>query len=60
MMSPANEPAKETCTCHQSLAIASVPMQPWEKPCDPALGLKRGTIFNNLYFPFYIGGESHA
>ena len=43
------------------LAIATVPMQPWETPYDAATALKQGTIFPCLDTPFYVtGGEKHA
>lgn len=43
-----------------SLAIATVPIQPWTKPFDPETSLRNGTIFPNLYLPFFIGGEHHG
>lgn len=43
------------------LAIATVPMQPWETPYEPAKALKQGTIFPCLDLPFFkTGGEKHA
>ena len=43
------------------LAIATIPMQPWETPYDAATALKQGTIFPCLDKPFYVtGGEKHA
>ena len=43
------------------LAIATVPMQPWETPYDAATALKQGTISPCLDKPFYVtGGEKHA
>lgn len=58
------------CTCGgklpapgpgMQLAIATVPMQPWETPYEPAKALKQGTIFPCLDLPFFItGGEKHA
>ena len=43
------------------LAIATVPMQPWETPYDAATALKQGPIFPCLDKPFYVtGGEKHA
>lgn len=59
-MSPVNESRPDTCNCQLPLAIASVPKQPWVQPSELNLALKRGTIFENLYFPFFIGGEDHA
>lgn len=56
-MSPAIDNQVKECTCQQILAIASVPKQPWVQPRELCLALKRGTIFENLDFPFYIGGE---
>lgn len=38
------------------LAIATVPMQPWETPYDPATSLKQGTIFPCLDKPFFATG----
>lgn len=38
------------------LAIATVPMQSWEQPYDPAAALKNGTIFPSLNLPFYVTG----
>lgn len=51
----------QTCNCHPEpslesglvLAIATVPMQPWETPYDPEKSLKQGTIFPGLDKPFY-------
>lgn len=41
-----------------TLAIATVPIQPWEQPYDPATGLQHGTIFPCLDLPFFVtGGE---
>lgn len=37
-----------------TLAIATVPIQPWEKIYDPATALKQGTIFPSLDMPFYV------
>ncbi len=43
------------------LAIATVPMQPWETPYDAATALKQGTIFPCLDKPFYVtGGGKNA
>ncbi len=39
------------------LAMAYVPMQPWEKPYDLCAGLKAGTIFSCLHLPFMGGGH---
>lgn len=43
------------------LGIATVPMQPWEIPYEPAKALKQGTMFPCLDLPFFItGGESNG
>lgn len=47
-------PATPTESVH--LAIATVPMQSWEQPYDPAAALKHGTIFPSLNLPFYVTG----
>jgi len=59
-----------SCGCHPNpenqgtasltLAIATVPPQPWITPYDLQTGLKNGTIFPNLYLPFFKGGENHG
>lgn len=36
------------------IAIASVPMQPWEQPFETAEGFRLGTIFPCLRKPFYV------
>lgn len=56
-MSPADDKQQKECTCGQILAIASIVKQPWVQPTELSLALKRGTLFENLYFPFYIGGD---
>lgn len=38
------------------LAMATVPMQPWETVYEPAVGLRQGTIFPGLDKPFYVTG----
>lgn len=53
-----------SCNCHPdpspqaglTLAIATVPMQPWETPYDPQKALKQGAIFPSLDLPFYVTG----
>lgn len=53
-----------SCNCHPdpsaqaglTLAIATVPIQPWETPYDPQKALKQGTIFPSLDLPFYVTG----
>lgn len=43
------------------LAIATVPIQPWETPSSPAAGLKQGSIFPGLVLPFFKeGGITHV
>lgn len=37
------------------IAMAYVPMQPWEDIFDPAESLKSGTIFPSLFLPFKGG-----
>ncbi|MBE5973517.1 spore coat associated protein CotJA [Lacrimispora sp.] len=62
-----NSVAVKECECETAtpsktvaLAIATVPMQPWEQPYDPKTALKHGTIFPSLDLPFYVtGGNSH-
>ena len=39
-----------------TLAMAYVPMQPWEKPYELEKGLNSGTIFPGLDLPFLGGG----
>lgn len=39
------------------LAMAYVPVQPWETPYEPDVGLRRGTIFPSLDYPF-LGEEA--
>lgn len=53
------------CKCNPDvipLAIATIPMQPWETPYEPAKGLKQGTIFPSLDLPFYAieGGKQNG
>lgn len=43
-------------TANLVLAIATVPMQPWEQPYDCATALCHGTIFPCLDLPFYVTG----
>ena len=64
----------EKCTCPPAaapqaglpLAIAAIPMQPWELPYDQTTALSQGTIFPSLNLPFFItdngpkGGGKHA
>lgn len=53
-----------SCNCHLepsvqtglTLAIATVPEQPWITPYEPEKGLKQGTIFPNLDMPFFKTG----
>ena len=39
------------------LAMAYIPIQPWETPYEPDVSLTRGTIFPSLDLPF-IGEEA--
>lgn len=59
------------CTCKKeppeslTLAMASVPMEPWEEPYDPETAIRQGTIFPGLNKPFYVtddrmGGGIHG
>lgn len=41
------------CTCPETLAMASVPIQNWCEPYDFDTALMEGTIFPNLNLPFY-------
>lgn len=43
-----------------TLAIATVPSQPWSQPYDCAKALSVGTIFPNLHMPFFGGGDADA
>lgn len=36
------------------IAIASIPVQPWETPLEPQQALCSGTIFRELHKPFFI------
>lgn len=47
---------KSTPAAVLNLAIATVPMQPWEQPYEPAAALQHGTIFPCLDLPFYVTG----
>lgn len=47
-------PATPSETVH--LAIATVPMQPWEQPYDSQTALNHGTVFPSLDLPFYVTG----
>lgn len=38
----------------KDIAIASVPMQPWETPYCPQEALRQGTVFPMLRKPFYV------
>lgn len=61
------ECAPVSCGCGEKLpapsaeaglvvAMATIPMQLWETPYDPATGLRQGTIFPCLDKPFYVTG----
>ncbi len=60
-------PASASCGCGQKLpgpapeaglvlAMATVPMEPWENIYEPAVALRQGTIFPGLDKPFYVTG----
>lgn len=50
-------PIPRTCDFETwPLAMAYVPMQPWEQTYDPAGALKAGTLFPRLDLPFAGGG----
>ena len=52
--------SSKQANCVPSLAIATIPMQPWEEPYDACKALQAGTIFPGLDLPFYVtGGENH-
>ncbi len=64
---PTCAPAPESCGCGcrlpapseeagLMLAIATIPMQPWETPYDPKKALEHGTVFPSLDKPFYVTG----
>lgn len=54
----------EKCSCHSRpaasgalpLAIATIPMQPWEQPYEACKALSCGTVFPSLDLPFYVTG----
>lgn len=54
------------CTCKKEasgvlpLAMAIVPIQPWEPPCEPEKALCQGTVFPSLNMPFYVTEEGKA
>jgi hypothetical protein len=37
---------------NMALAMAYVPIQPWEQPYEAEVGFTRGTLFPSLYKPF--------
>lgn len=47
-----------SCIDQLPLTMAYVPMQSWNKIYDLETGLKKGTIFPDLYKPFYGAGGS--
>ena len=65
-----SNPSSSACGCKTGhllpderlpLAIATVPIQPWETPVSPAVGLKQGSIFPGLALPFFKeGGTAHV
>ena len=50
----------ETCTCHGTLAMATVPSQQWCEPYDISTALKEGTIFPCLNLTFYKAPEGKS
>jgi len=54
------------CTCKKEaagifpLAMAMVPVQPWETLYGPEKALTRGTVFPSLDLPFYVTEEGKA
>lgn len=54
MQNNPNTTVQMPCT----LAIATVPPQPWSQPYDCAKALSVGTIFPNLHMPFFCGGDA--
>lgn len=52
------------CTCSKEaagavpLAMAAVPMQPWEVLYDQETALREGTVFPSLHLPFYVTEEA--
>lgn len=53
---PGGSPAGSGLT----LAMATVPPQPWEPLYPPDQALARGTVFKSLDLPFFAGGERHV
>ena len=49
------EPHHDPNPCHMKVAMAYVPMQPWERTYDSEKGLRAGTIFPSLDLPFKGG-----
>lgn len=56
-MSPADDKNNNSGSCSCHLAIASVKPQPYKEPGDLSLAFIRGTLFDDLYFPFFAGGQ---
>lgn len=58
----------QNCNCNPApseqaglvIAIATVPLQPWETPYAPEKALKQGTIFPCLDKPFYVTANGSA
>ena len=65
-----SNPSSAACGCKDSfsfpgeklpLAIATIPIQPWEVPSAASVGLKQGSIFPSLVLPFFKeGGNTHV
>lgn len=51
---PLPAPVCPNCSGHMILAMAHVPMQPWNSTYDPDTALARGTLFPDLDLP-YVG-----
>ncbi|HBA96580.1 MAG TPA: hypothetical protein DCZ23_00580 [Lachnospiraceae bacterium] len=51
---------KTCCTCPETLAMASVPMQEWCELYDWDTALKEGTIFTCLNLPIYFADKGSS
>ena len=45
--------ASTCCSCPETLAMATVPMQEWCEPYDLETALREGTIFPSLNLEFF-------
>lgn len=50
----------DTLICLCTLAIASVPMQPWEELYSPEEALREGTAFPSLNLPFFVTAQQET